>query len=339
MSEQNHTTPPTNNVVPPTPTTTKSATHNVAGLQGTNRALFPNNDEAGQNNDGGVATAPSDGPTPLRKRKMTYSVKKKCSDNKKGKSDPDKQLVKIVKIIPTGIKEPITGMVIIPTGFMMDKHIGDIMYKSTKKSIETKDFLETTEIVHRVVTAKDENGLPIQHASKDGTMYATKGVFLPIQPEDMDTEDKIQEILVNNFGPALWATIDAERFIHAKKKDLPRITDYKRDVITKTVFSDAIINHEDILVIAKMVLKDHNVDLSDWLLEEYGTLYTLFHEGQLNPKLVTQLNVPFNCLSVNDKRAKTDYDQTVENAKIEESKKKKAEFAKKLAANKKDGGN
>ena len=50
--------------------------------------------------------------------------------------------------------------------------------------VDTKTFLEHTQIVHDVVTAKDENGLTTQHKSKDVKMYPTKG--------DMDTEDKIQ---------------------------------------------------------------------------------------------------------------------------------------------------
>ena len=121
MSKQNQTTPVAKNVVPPTPTTTESATENVASLQGANRALFANNDDASADDTGAVATAPSDAPKPLRKCKQSFSVKKKYTDNKKGKFPQTQNEKRIVKTKAKGAIEELG--VNMPTCTVMGEEI------------------------------------------------------------------------------------------------------------------------------------------------------------------------------------------------------------------------
>ena len=306
--------PPTAPVIPPTPVT--QGTPGDKDIGSTAQNLFPDKP------DTAVVTV-----QPLRKARKRFTVKNKSpagDEKKKAKKDPDAPLVQIIKLISTSVSQPITGMIIVPLGFHMDRFLADILFNKANDTIDTKTFLEDTQIIHRVLTVTDENGLTIQHKSKDGKMYPTRAVFLPMDDDDMDTEDKIQNILVKNFGPALWNNIDTEAFPWASRDELPCIVDYKRDVITKTCFSDAIVKHEDIIVIARMVLKRDEISVNDWLLDEAGNFYTLFHELEMSPKDMAKYRIPFTVLSVQDKKAKTEYDAAIEKAKRQKAARKTA---------------
>ena len=314
MSEQQSTTPPAAAVVPPTPVTQGTPGDNDMGTTAQN--LFPEN--SGET----VVTV-----QPLRSARKRFTIKNKSpsgDEKKKYKKDPNAPRVKVIKLISTCVSQPITGMIIVPLGFQMDRFLADILYNKANETIDTKTFLEITDIVHRVLTVKDENGLTIQHQSKDGKMYPTRAVFLPMDPPGMDTEEKIQTILVKTFSPALWNNIDTEAFPWASRDELPRIIDYNRDVITKTCFSDAIVKHEDIIVIARMVLKRDDVSVNEWLMEEPANFYTLFHELEMSPKDMAKHRIPFTVLSVKDKKAKTEYDAAVEKAKRAKAAQKQA---------------
>ena len=125
-----------------------------------------------------------------------------------------------------------------------------------------------------------------------------------MEPSDMDTEEKLKAYINDTFMPAFHNGILGTKDPKIQEDQMPRFNDMSQ-VRTVNNWSDAFYSQEDIGIIARLVLGNDDVTLNDWINHEDDNLYTLFHEGQIDPVTVQQFRLPFDKLSVQDKNNHT----------------------------------
>ena len=218
---------------------------------------------------------------------------------------PTNATVHLVKVLPEKVEQPITGIIVCPTGYYMDRHLSNIMFSKYSDNRSTKTFIDTTGATHRCFDIKVEGGEPLvkytkSKHTKDATPYPIKAIFIPMEPSDMDTEEKLKAYINDTFMPAFHNGILGTKDPKIQEDQMPRFNDMSQ-VRTVNNWSDAFFSQEDIGIIARLVLGNDDVTLNDWINHEDDNLYTLFHEGQIDPITVQQFRFPFDKLSVEDK--------------------------------------
>ena len=208
-------------------------------------------------------------------------------------------------VVPTGVKQPICGLIVTPTGYFMDRHLSNIMYTRTSESVSTKTFLEATGACHRVVTVKTATGDELVKYSskrdgKDPKPYPIKSIFIPMDPSILHSEAELKAYINDTFMPAFFNAINTTKNSKVQQDQLPLLKNMTQ-VRYVTNWSDAIVKQDDIGVLAKMTLAADGVSLVDWIDHEAGNLYTLFKRGEIQPDVACSLDIPFDVLDVADK--------------------------------------
>ena len=135
---------------------------------------------------------------PLSKRKKKFNVKTPTKT-----SEPTTNTVRVIKVVPRGVENALTGLIIIPTGSFMDKHLHNAMRLKADDPINTC-FINSTNAAHWTFPVKDASGHEIAKQGSDGKLYNYRSCFISLEAEDFDTDDKVRDIINNSFGPALW---------------------------------------------------------------------------------------------------------------------------------------
>ena len=193
----------------------------------------------------------------------------------------------------------------------MDKFLSDVMYRNIPEAW-TKQFINTTDCVHRVFNVLDTDGKILQKEN-NGNFYPIRSCFLPVEePDDLKDPQKVIQ-LVNKVADALWQTIDKKKYKWTKEEELPRIVDYNRDVRTVTNYSDIFAEREDSLTCMALACKQNEVKFSDWIRSDGDdNVYTLFKHGKVDPELVAKWNLPFDSLKNEDKQAYKQYKEATD---------------------------
>ena len=185
----------------------------------------------------------------------------------------------------------------------MDKHLLNVMRRPGTDPIG-QCFLNTTSAVHWTFSCKDQDGNLIAQQGSDGKLYGIRACFLYLDPEQFDTNEKIRDIVNNNFGPALWNSIDKTEYKLAKASDRPHLEPVFDDVIHHVQnWSDAFMNQSDIYSVARQILKREKCKMNDWLRDDHNNLYTLVKSGSLDPATAQKFYLPFSVFSNVDKTA------------------------------------
>ena len=157
---------------------------------------------------------------------------------------------------------------------------------------------------HWTFSCKDQDGNLIAQQGSDGKLYGICACFLYLDPEQFDTNEKIRDIVNNNFGPALWNSIDKTEYKLAKACDRPHLEPVFDDVIHNVQnWSDAFMNQSDIYSVARQILKREKCKMNDWLRDDHNNLYTLVKSGSLDPATAQKFYLPFSVFSNVDKTA------------------------------------
>lgn len=248
--------------------------------------------------------------TPASQKKPSgrFSKVKKTPDSQK----QNQQTVKVVLVKPDAISETsVYGLVITPTGFMMDKFLGDVFYKRIAEPLVTH-FIKETGCIHRCFSVLDNDGEPLKKENK-GKFYDVKSCFIPVDdPDDLEGETNVKN-LVNKVADNLWSTIDKKRYKYVQEHELPRILDYERDVRTVTNYSDVFSDHEDTLVSMALTCKKYDCTFADWIKSEGDdNVYTIFHRGKVPAEKVAKWNLPFDNLDHSDKKVYQKYQEDMQ---------------------------
>ena len=211
----------------------------------------------------------------------------------------------VMKVVPNGVEQPICGAILLPTGYYMDRHLGNIMYARYSDNRNTKTFIDNTGAVHRCFECKIEGGDQLvkfntSKASGNTASYPIKAIFIPMSPNEMETEEQLKAYVNDTFMPAFHNGILGTKNARVQDDQMPLLKDMAQ-VRTVTNWSDAFFSQEDICIIARMVLGADDVSLNDWIRHEDNNLYTLFHPGQIEGVTIDQFKLPMDKLHNDDK--------------------------------------
>ena len=245
---------------------------------------------------------------PLSKRKKKFNVKTPQKDD-----EPSTNTIRLVKVVTTGTN-PLTGLIMIPTSPYMDKHLINVMRLKGDNPVYIL-FHNCTSTVHWTFTCKDQFGNEIAKQGTDGKLYGIRGCFMSLEVEAFDTDEKIRDIVNNNFGPALWNSIDKVTYKLAKPSDRPHLEPNFSDVVHEVSnWSDVFMSQSDIFSVARQACKMEGISFKDWLADDPDNLYTLVKRGKLEPAVAKQFYIPFHMLSQEDKVAYQAYDNRLKAA-------------------------
>ena len=138
---------------------------------------------------------------------------------------PSNATVHLIRLLPENVEQPITGLIVCPTGYFMDRHLSNIMFTRYSDNLSTKTFIDTTGAAHRCFDIKIEGGdqLVKYGKTKGGTVipYPIKAVFIPMEASDMDTEKKLKVYINNTFMPAFHNAILGTKNAKIQSDQLP----------------------------------------------------------------------------------------------------------------------
>ena len=228
-------------------------------------------------------------------------------------SSTNQSLVKVTLIQPTTNSDTMMcGMLVTPTGFMADKHLGDILATKASDNPKAAAFIEKTGVIPFIVYAKSADGSTITKMSR-GKFYPVQSAFIPLDDTEVTDKDCIKK-KVNTLSFSIMKYIrDDLPGYYANKKDkgaseMPMIKDWDTEVRTVSTFSEAISDRNDtkngktLYMVLHLSLKSADNDVKDWLNNPGdNNIYSIFKTGEVDFEWFQKKNLPFECLNNEDK--------------------------------------
>lgn len=207
--------------------------------------------------------------------------RKNSGDGNNGQSD--QPTVVIVRVKPTIGMDPLGGFVVIPTGYMMDKHATDALYASPKEE-KDKEYLSSIQCVNRVLNVYDRLAAPM----KNNAGWNRRALAFSFDEDNM-TNENIMAFVNDTFSPAIWNHIDKTYYTKVTPDDLPKVKDVTDTTVIYEVnnWSDVIIddpnekNRHDVGFTIAQICKSVGTKLKDYIKEDSDHLYTFYKEGEV----------------------------------------------------------
>ena len=228
-----------------------------------------------------------------------------------------KSTVNVIIVEPdTGNDEAFGGAVIVPTGFMVDKHVDIILKKKQAVDPNTRYFIEKTRCIPFVVYARNESGDMMKKLSQ-GNHYPIKSAFIPLDTNELRNQKVIKK-LVYDFSMALHQVLKntgMPSYYNDRNKngagDFPVIKDWDSEVRYVKTFSEAIcmetpndIYGKCLYMTVLLPLKNVGLKWDNWFSSsENSNLYSIFPKGRVDFRWIKDWKVPMGCLDNEDKAA------------------------------------